>query len=146
MSARRKKKKTSKRKYQIKKRSSSGDLLAVQIAVRLKRVPKGFKFTREIIEKLIRKKAALSVGEWITTGPGEGYASGCKAGPNPPGIELTIIRWENPDRYSAALRAYRYPVDSLPVGVGQDEAWGTLRRPIAAGRIAIQFLRKNGGV
>jgi hypothetical protein len=130
--------KASKRKYRL--RESSGDLLSVQIAIRLRKVPKGMKFTREMLEGMIRRKAMLSSGEWITTGPGEGYAQGCKAGPNPPGIELTIIKWQNPERRGTST-GWRYPVTSGPTGQGQDEAWGTLRRPITSGSIAVQFIR-----
>lgn len=130
--------KHSKKTHRI-KRDSSGDLLSVQISVKLKRVPKGFKFTRAMIEELIRKKALLSTGEWIQR-PGGGFAYNCKAGPNPPGIELTIISWTNPDRYGRSS-GERFPIDDLPVGTGQDEAWGTLRRPIISGRFAIQLNR-----
>lgn len=122
-----KSKKKSGSKYRIRKPgSSSGDLVTIQFSIKLKKVPVGFKMTQSLADSLIRRKASLSVGTWDGT-----RAVGCKAGPNPPGIELTITRWSNPERRGRGS-AWRYPVDSLPVGTGQDEAWGTLRLPIGA--------------
>lgn len=111
------KKKPVEKKFQINIRQSSGDLVQIQIAARLHKVPKGFKITRELLSAFIRKKASESRGQWKQKA---GVVEGAKEGANPPGIELRIIRWRNPDRKSRGLRTWRYGT--------QADAWGSLWR------------------
>lgn len=129
------KKKKSKKRIR-KPRASSGDLVAIQISAKLKKVPRGLKITAELMESLVKTKARESSGEWISTGIGTGYAVGCKAGPNPKGIDLRIIRWNNAERYGKGKSNWRY-------ATSQDEAWGTLRRAIQAGRFSLEYVGKN---
>jgi hypothetical protein len=126
-----------KRKKKTKRpRQSSGDLVAIQISAKLKRVPKQLKITARLMESLVKTKAKKSKGEWITTGIGTGYAVGCKAGPDPKGIELKIIRWNNAERYGKGKSDWRY-------ATSQDEAWGTLRRAIQSGKFSLEYVGKT---
>jgi len=111
------KKKPQEKVFNISIRQSSGDLVQIQIAARLKRVPKGFKITRELLAAFIRRKASESRGQWKQK---EQYVQGAREGANPSGIELRIIRWRNPDRKSRGLRGWRTGT--------QADAWGSLRR------------------
>jgi hypothetical protein len=105
--------------FNLKIRQSSGDLVQIQISARLKKVPKGFKITRELLSAFIREKAEKSRGQWMQK---EQRVRGAFEGPNPPGIELKIIRWRNPNRKDPSLRGWRYGT--------QADAWGSLRRPL----------------
>jgi hypothetical protein len=138
----RRKLKKSKNKYVIRK--SSGDLVAIQIAIRVSaevknqmRRKNGLKLTRELLESMIRHKAETSTGEW--TGGEGGHCSGCMQGDDPTGIELKIIRWRNPDRLASEDQGWRYANPDSPSE--QDEAWGTLRRIIQTAPLGIRFDR-----
>lgn len=126
-------------KYVIRK--SSGDLVAIQIAVRVSaevkkemRRKKGLKLSRELIESMIRHKAETSTGHW----DGD-HCSGCMQGDDPTGIELKIIRWRNPDRLAAEDTDWRYADPDSPSE--QDDAWGTLRRIIQTAPLGVRFDR-----
>jgi hypothetical protein len=129
--ARRKLRKT-KDQYVIRK--SSGDLVAIQIAIRLKKgIPKDA-LSRELLENLIRHKAETSTGHWN----GQNCV-GCKQGDDPEGIQLAIIRWRNPDRLAEEDTSWRYADPDSPSE--QDDAWGTLRRIIQTAPLGIGFDR-----
>lgn len=135
----RRKLKKSKDKFIIRK--SSGDLVAIQIAIRVSKevvnwtkTKKGPKLSRELLESMIRHKAETSTGEWNA-----GACSGCKQGDDPTGIELKIIRWRNPDRLASEDQGWRYADPDSPSE--QDEAWGTLRRIIQTAPLGIRFDR-----
>jgi hypothetical protein len=115
-------------------RKSSGDLVAIQIAVRLKKgVPKKA-LSRELIQNLIRHKAETSTGHWNLD-----HCENCQQGDDPPGIQLAIIRWRNPDRLADEDTGWRYADPDSPSE--QDEAWGTLRRIIQTAPLGIRFDR-----
>lgn len=105
---------------------AGGDLVTIQIAARLKKVPKGLKVTKALLADMVRRKAATSSGFWDGR-----TVVGAKEGIDPRGIELRITRWKNPDRKRRGLRGWR---TSPPAT--QAEAWGSLRHPIAAAAIA----------
>jgi hypothetical protein len=117
----RKPKKISSKTHSIR---ANPDYVTIQIAVKLHKVPKGFKPTHAMLESLIRRKAELSAGHWDGS-----RVVGAKEGPNPPGIELRIVSWANPDR------ARRYGQRTGP----QDDAWGSLRRVLASRSIRFHF-------
>ncbi len=126
-----KKKRKSKRASTLPRRSS-GDAVHVQIVTK---VEKGYKFTARQIDDAIRKKAELSTGEW--------RSGGMKAGPNPPGMKIEIIWWTNRMR-SGKGSSRRY---AQPEELGQDEAWGSLRRVITGGVMeSRKKSRSHGGV
>jgi hypothetical protein len=134
----RRKLKKGKDKYVIRK--SSGDLVAIQIAIRVSKEVKNamrrkrnpLKLTRELLEDMIRHKADTSTGEWVVD-----HCEGCMQGDDPTGIELKIIRWRNPDRLAAEDQGWRYAdPDSASE---QDDAWGTLRRIIKTAPLGIRF-------
>jgi hypothetical protein len=131
----RRKLKKGKDQYVIRK--SSGDLVAIQIAIQLK---KGFRkkdlkaLNRELIESMIRHKAETSSGIWDND-----HCSGCRQGEDPPGMRLVIIRWRNPDRLAAEDTGWRYADPDSPSE--QDEAWGTLRRIIQAAPLGVRVDR-----
>lgn len=109
----------------IKVRHPGGDLVSIQIAARLKRVPKGLRITKALLADMVRKKAAASDGFW------DGHkVAGAHEGADPPGIELRIIRWRNPSRKRSSDRSWR--------SGSQADAWGSLRNPLAAAAIAIR--------
>lgn len=126
-------KKKAKKEFRI--RPSSGDLVAIQIAAFLDRVPKGFKMTRTLMDEMIRHKANTSRGEWN----GE-YVVGAHEGENPPGIRLVILRWKNPDRLATEDSGYRYANPDSPSE--QADAWGSLRRIISSAPLSV---RLSGG-
>jgi hypothetical protein len=135
----RRKLKKGKDKYVIRK--SSGDLVAIQIAVRVSkevrnagRRNKALKLSRELLESMIRHKAETSSGHW----DGD-HCSGCMQGDDPHGIELKIIRWRNPDRLVDDDQGWRYANPDSPSE--QDDAWGTLRRIIQTAPLGIRFDR-----
>ncbi len=97
-----------------------GDLVSIQISARLKRVPKGLRITKALLADMVRRKAETSAGYW----DGNNAVLGAKAGKDPKGIELKIVRWRNPGRNSAGLRGWRSGI--------QADAWGSLRNPLAA--------------
>lgn len=128
----RRKLKKGKDKYVIRK--SSGDLVAIQIAIRLKKgIPKKA-LSRELLENLIRHKAETSSGHW----DGD-HCSGCSQGDDPPGMQLAIIRWRNPDRLAEEDAGWRYADPDSPSE--QDDAWGTLRRIIQTAPLGVRFDR-----
>jgi hypothetical protein len=128
----RRKLKKSRDKYVIRK--SSGDLVAIQIAIRLKKgVPKKA-LSRELLENLIRHKAETSTGVWVND-----HCEGCKQGEDPEGMSLVIIRWRNPDRLADEDQDWRYADPDSPSE--QDDAWGTLRRVIQTAPLGIRFDR-----
>jgi len=116
-------KKLSNKKFAIRSKHSSGDLVEIQLSATLKRVPKGVKITGKLLAEMVKHKAETSVGRW--TGR---KAAGCREGKNPPGIELKITRWRNPSR-KGKLRQWRTG--------SQAEAWGTLRRITERARIKV---------
>jgi hypothetical protein len=128
---RRKSRKT--KQYVIRK--SSGDLVAIQIAVKTK---KGFppikKLNRELIESMIRHKAETSSGQWSGD-----HCEGCSQGEDPIGIQLAIIRWKNPDRLAEEDSGWRYADPDSPSE--QDDAWGTLRRVIQKAPLGVRLDR-----
>lgn len=130
----RRKLKKGKDKYVIRK--SSGDLVAIQIAVRVSKEVKEskIKLSRELLENLIRHKAETSTGVWSND-----HCSGCKQGDDPTGIELKIIRWRNPDRLADDDQGWRYANPDSPSE--QDDAWGTLRRIIQTAPLGVKFDR-----
>lgn len=135
----RRKLKKKRSKYVIRK--SSGDLVAIQIAIRVSaevkkqmRRKSGLKLTRELLESMIRHKAETSTGHW----DGD-HCSGCMQGDDPIGIELKIIRWRNPDRLADDDQGWRYADPDSPSE--QDEAWGTLRRIIQTAPLGVRFDR-----
>jgi hypothetical protein len=132
----RRKLKKGKDKYVIRK--SSGDLVAIQIAVRFKKgfPKKTFKkvLSKELIENLIRYKAETSTGHWAN-----GEAIDCKQGYDPDGIHLAIIRWRNPDRLAQEDAGWRYADPDSEEE--QDAAWGTLRRIIQSAALGVRFDR-----
>lgn len=116
-------------------RKSSGDLVAIQISVRVnKHVAKDVKLSRALLEDMIRHKAATSTGTWMTD-----HCSGCMQGDDPTGIKLSIIRWKNPDRLAGEDAGWRYADPDSPSE--QDDAWGTLRRIIETAPLGIRFDR-----
>lgn len=119
MAGKKRRKKTGVTKtLRIKTRTSSGDLVSIQIAARLKRVPKGLKITKALLSDMVYRKARTSAGQW------DGYkVVGAKEGIDPKGIKLTIVRWRNPGR-KRGLSGWRTGT--------QADAWGSLRNPIAA--------------
>lgn len=136
----RRKLKKGKQKFVIRK--SSGDLVAIQIAVRvsaevkkaMRRKRNPLKLNREVIESMIRHKAETSTGTWEND-----HCSGCMQGDDPTGIELKIIRWRNPDRLAAEDTGWRYADPDSPSE--QDDAWGTLRRVIQTAPLGVRFDR-----
>jgi hypothetical protein len=127
---RRQLKKKAKREYKI-MRGSSGDLVAIQIAAQIKKLPKGFKLTREFIEEAIRHKANTSEGYWDGV-----RVVDAKEGEDAPGMRLIIQRWKNPDRDLLEDRSYRYATDSAE---DQADAWGSLRRIIAKASLSVRI-------
>lgn len=105
------------RYYNFKVGSGFGDFLEIQVSAKLKRVPVGVKITRAMIQEMIRDKALDSSGQWNGV-----RVVGAREGRNPPGIELTIIRWRNANRKKTSS-GWR--------SGDQADAWGSLRRPIA---------------
>lgn len=128
----RRKLKKGKEKYVIRK--SSGDLVAIQIAVRLKKGISKKSLSRELIENLIRHKAETSTGTWVND-----HCEGCRQGADPTGISLVIIRWKNPDRLASEDQGWRYADPDSEQE--QDEAWGTLRRIIQTAPLGVRFDR-----
>lgn len=134
----RRKLKKGKNKFVIRK--SSGDLVAIQIAVRvsaeikkaMRRKRNPLKLTREVIESMIRHKAETSTGQWEND-----HCAGCMQGDDPYGIELKIIRWRNPDRLAVEDQGWRYANPDSPAE--QDDAWGTLRRIIQTAPLGVRF-------
>jgi hypothetical protein len=112
------KRKAKKKVTKFKVRSSSGDLVEVQIAAIVHSRPKGVKLTRELLESMIRHKAETARGQWNGRS-----VVGAYEGENPKGIELKIIRWRNPDRLADEDTSWREG--------SQADAWGSLRRIIA---------------
>lgn len=106
-----------KRKLTIKNRTSSGDLVEVQISVTYKK-RKGLTVTRELIHDMIRHKAETSRGIWKGN-----RVVGAFEGESIPGFTLKIIRWRNPDRLADEDQGWR--------SGSQADAWGSLRRIIA---------------
>jgi hypothetical protein len=104
-----------------------GDPVSIQISVRLKRVPKGVKITRKLLEDMIRRKAETSAGQWDATSQS---VRGAREGKDPKGVELKIISWKNPDRQRGKDRAAR---DYGP----QADRWGSLWQIIT--RAPIRF-------
>jgi ribosomal protein S26 len=128
----RRKLKKGRNKYVIRK--SSGDLVAIQIAIRTKKgVPKK-SLSRKLIEELIRHKAETSTGYWDVN-----HCVNCKQGDDAPGIQLAIIRWRNPDRLAEEDTGWRYADPDSPSE--QDDAWGTLRQIISTAPLGIRFDR-----
>lgn len=137
----RRKLKKGKDKYVIRK--SSGDLVAIQIAIRVsaevkkamnRRGKNKLVLSREVLESMIRHKAETSTGHW----DGD-HCSGCMQGDDPTGIQLLIIRWRNPDRLVDEDQGWRYADPDSPSE--QDDAWGTLRRVIQTAPLEIRFDR-----
>lgn len=126
MASRKRKRKTSKTKtLRIMAHHPGGDLVSIQIAARLKRVPKGLKITKALLADMVRRKAATSAGFWDAN-----KVVGASEGKNPAGIELKIIRWRNPGRNSASLRGWR--------SGSQADAWGSLRHPLTAAALTVR--------
>lgn len=126
-----------KKRFKIMK-PSSGDLVAVQIAIQIFKRPKGFEFTRELLEELVREKARQSSGHW------NGFmVEGTEEGPNPPGMKLSIIRWKNPDRLADEDTGWRYANPDSPEE--QADAWGSLRRIIQSAPLSIGVFRNPRG-
>lgn len=111
------KKKASKKKMTVKLRRSSGDLVEIQISVTYKK-RKGLEVTRELINDMIRHKAATSRGVWKNN-----RVVGAHEGEEAPGFSIEIIRWRNPDRDDEDDRIWR--------SGSQADAWGSLRRVIS---------------
>lgn len=105
-----------------------GDPVSIQISVRLKRIPKGMRITKKLLEAMIRRKAETSAGHW----DGKSKVSGAHEGIDPPGIELKIQSWKNPDRQRGRDRKDR---NYGP----QSDRWGSLWQIIE--RAPIRFLR-----
>lgn len=115
----RKKSTSTVRSMKISTKTSSGDLVSIQISAQLKRVPKGLKITKALLSDMVQRKARTSDGYW------DGYSVvGAKEGIDPKGIKLKIVRWRNPGRNRRGLRGWR--------DGNQADAWGSLRNPIAA--------------
>lgn len=136
----RRKLKKGKDKYVIRK--SSGDLVAIQLAIRvsaevkkaMRRRLNPLKLSRELLESMIRHKAETSTGHWVSN-----HCEGCMQGDDPVGIELKIIRWRNPDRLASEGQGWTYANPDSPSE--QDDAWGTLRRIIRTAPLDIRFDR-----
>lgn len=112
-----------KKVIKFKTQHSSGDLVEIQIAVvfhkRPKGTPKNWRPSRELVQSMIRHKAATSTGEW------NGYrVVGANEGYTPSGVDLKIIRWRNPDRLADEDQGWR--------SGDQADAWGSLRRVISS--------------
>lgn len=103
-----------------------GDLVSIQISARLKRVPKGLKITKALLADMVRRKAASSAGFW----DGTDTVVGARAGKDPKGIELKIVRWRNPGRKSSGLRGWRSGT--------QADAWGSLRAALEAAAFTVR--------
>jgi|ERR1700677_2224493 len=135
----RERRKLTKGKNDYKIRTSSGDLVAIQISIRVSKFAKDLMkknggFTRALVESMIRQKAETSTGVWSAD-----HCEGCKQGDNPTGIELKIIRWKNPDRLAVEDAGWRYAdPDSVSA---QDDAWGTLRRIIQTAPLGVRLDR-----
>lgn len=131
-----------KNKYTIRK--SSGDLVAIQIAVRvsaevkkqMRRKINPLKLTRALVEDMIRHKANTSTGHWNS---GWNACVDCMQGDDPVGIKLSIIRWKNPDRLASEDQGWRYADPDSDSE--QDEAWGTLRRVISGASLGVRIDR-----
>lgn len=120
------------KKFKI-RRGSSGDLIAIQIVARVKKIPKGFKLTRAIMDEMIRHKADTSDGYWDRE-----QVAGAREGEDPTGIEFKIIRWKNPDRLASEDTGWRYAnPDSASE---QADAWGSLRRIISSAPLSIRVI------
>jgi hypothetical protein len=104
-----------------------GDPVSIQISVRLKRVPKGVKISRALLEDMIRRKAETSSGHWDAK---KKRVVGAREGKDPKGIELRITSWKNPDRQKARDRTDR---DYGP----QSDRWGSLWQAITRARIRL---------
>ena len=136
----RERRKLKKGKDTYKIRTSSGDLVAIQISIKISKEiknlfrRKGWKFTRELIESMIREKADTSTGVWAND-----HCEGCKQGNDPVGIELKIIRWRNPDRLASEDQGWRYANPDSPSE--QDDAWGSLRRIISSAPLGVRLDR-----
>lgn len=116
-------------------RKSSGDLVAIQISVRVnKHLAKDIKLSRALLEDCIRHKAQTSSGTWVRD-----HVSGAHEGDDPLGIKLSIIRWKNPDRLADEDSGWRYADPDSPSE--QADAWGSLRRIIQTAPLAIRFDR-----
>jgi hypothetical protein len=111
---RKRKAKAAVRKFNMRARFASGDLVRIQISAHLKRVPKGIKITKALLADMIRRKAADSAGQW----DGHGVA-GAREGKNPRGIVLKITRWQNPQRKKGKRGQRDYG--------SQADRWGSLR-------------------
>jgi hypothetical protein len=90
--------------------------------------------SRELLENLIRHKAETSTGHWDND-----HCSGCRQGEDPPGMQLAIIRWRNPDRLAEEDTGWRYADPDSPSE--QDDAWGTLRRIIQTAPLGVRLDR-----
>ena len=101
-------------KRTLKARMPSGDPVSIQFSITVRR-PSGVKLTSALLSEMVRQKALGSTGQYD---PKSGRTKGAKAGPNPRGVTLKIIRWRNPDR-RGKLKAWRSGT--------QAEAWGSLR-------------------
>jgi len=125
------KKKTKTTKFHY--RSSSGDLIEIQIAAIFHKPPKGLKITKALVDSMIRHKAETARGVW------NGYrVVGAYEGESPKGVELKIIQWRNPDRLAEE--------DQSPRSDTQAEAWGSLRGPISSGAFRVGSIGNSGGV
>lgn len=105
-----------------------GDPVSLQIAVELRRVPKGLKITDKLLESMIRRKAASSAGKYD---PKSDSVIGAKEGRDPKGIRLIITSWTNPGRSSKKLRKHR------DYG-SQADRWGSLWQIIINARIRVR--------
>ena len=123
-----KKKKRGKTKRVGLKSRYKSDAVSIQISVRWKKMPKGYKMTKALLEQLIRRKAATSAGYWDQA---RGRVIGAKEGRNPSGIELKIERWKNPDRNKGKDRTWR------DYG-SQADRWGSLRQAIENASIVLR--------
>lgn len=104
-----------------------GDPVSIQISVHLKRIPKGMRITKQLLEAMIRRKAETSSGHW----DGKSRVVGAREGKDPKGIEIKINSWKNPSRKSRD----RGDRDYGP----QADRWGSLWQIIE--RAPIRFSR-----
>lgn len=114
-------------------RPSSGDLVAIQIAVKTSKKINKKLLSRELVESLIRHKAETSDGTWTRSG-----VVGAVEGQDPAGMHLVIIRWKNPERDDPSDAGWRYASDTPS---DQADAWGTLRRIILGAQLSTRFDR-----
>jgi|SRR5579863_3585260 len=125
MAAKRKRKRGKTKSFRMKIAHPGGDLVSIQVSARLKRVPKGMRITKALLADMVRRKAETSGGYWNGN-----RVVGAAEGIDPPGIELRIVRWKNPDRKTAAGRAWRTGK--------QADAWGSLRHALTGAAFAFR--------